>query len=367
MSADARYRAEADELDHRILEAIAASALDDRAFGALALAIFAHQARYNAPYGAYARSRGYTPERPPVSWREIPAVPTAAFKESTLCTFPAGRAALHFVTSGTTLGTGGHHYLETSAPYDASLLAGFDRFMLADGARLRYLNLVPDPRERSTSSLGYMMRRVALERGDGRDGWYLHDDRIDVEGFTADLARACADGVAVCIAGTAFAFVALVDALAEGGRTLAAPAGSRVMETGGFKGRTRVVERDDLYAELSKRLAIPADAIVAEYGMTELCAQYYDGAASRSRPSRVKVAPPWLRPLIVDLAGGEVPPGTVGSLRHVDLSNRSSVVAIETEDLAYARDDGFVLLGREAAAELRGCSLDAEDLHVARR
>jgi hypothetical protein len=54
-------------------------------------------------------------------------------------------------------------------------------------------------------------------------------------------------------------------------------------------------------------------------------------------------------------------------LRHVDLSNRSSVVAVETEDLAYATGEGFVLLGREASAELRGCSLDAEDLDDLRR
>jgi hypothetical protein len=41
-------------------------------------------------------------------------------------------------------------------------------------------------------------------------------------------------------------------------------------------------------------------------------------------------------------------------------------VAVETEDLAYACDDGFVLLGRDVEAELRGCSLDAEELDLAR-
>lgn len=367
MNADARYRAEAQELDRRILDAIGAATLDDAAFDSLALAIFAHQARYNAPYSAYATWLGFKPEHPPASWREIPAVPTAAFKEATLCTFSAERAALHFLTSGTTVGTGGHHYLETAALYDASLLAGFDSFMLADGARLRYLNLVPDPRERSTSSLGYMMAEVAAERGDGREGWYLHDDRFDFDRFTADLADACAESAAVCIAGTAFAFVALIDALADRGSTFAAPGGSRIMETGGFKGRTRIVERSALYAQLSARLGIPTEAIVAEYGMTELCAQYYDTPSSRQRATRIKAGPPWLRPLVVDLQGHEVARGTVGALRHVDLSNRSSVVAIETEDLAFATDDGFVLLGREAGAELRGCSLDAEDLRVARR
>ncbi len=354
-------------LDRRILDAMASAAIDEATFDALALDIFAYQVRHNTPYAAYAKALGFTPDRLPASWREIPAVPTAAFKEAALCTFAPERAALHFVTSGTTSGTGGDHYLETADLYDASLTAGFDRFMLPDGARLRYLNLVPDPLERPTSSLGYMMATIARRRGDGSDGWYLHGDALDVDALTPDLRSAEREQRPLCLAGTAFAFVALLDALEERAQAFSLPAGSRIMETGGFKGRSRAVERADLYAALEQRLGVPQRAIVAEYGMTELCGQYYDTIASRTAATRVKAAPPWLRALIVDPAGREVPRGTVGALRHVDLSNRSSVVAIETEDLAYARDDGFVLLGRDAAAELRGCSLDAEDLDVARR
>jgi len=354
-------------LDRRILDAIASAAIDEETFNGLAIDIFAYQLQYNAPYAAYARMLGFSPQRLPATWREIPALPTAAFKEATLCTFPPEHAALHFVTSGTTQGTSGHHYIETTALYDASLLAGFDRFMRSDGAMLRYLNLVPDPHERPTSSLGYMMQRIAVERGDGRDGWYLHGDELDVDRFIFDLQSACTDGVAVCLAGTAFAFVALIDALGERGRAFVIPSGSRIMETGGFKGRSRKLEREVLYTELSRRFGIATNAIVAEYGMTELCAQYYDTAPSRTSSTRIKGNPPWIRPLIVDGEGREVPPGTIGALRHIDLSNRSSVVAVETEDLGYTSDDGFVLLGRESGAELRGCSLDAEDLDVARR
>jgi acyl-CoA synthetase (AMP-forming)/AMP-acid ligase II len=140
------------------------------------------------------------------------------------------------------------------------------------------------------------------------------------------------------------------------------------METGGFKGRTRVVERATLYREASERLGIPLDAIVAEYGMTELSSQYYDDPAGRNRiEPRVKVAPPWLRAIVVDGDGGPVPEGVVGAIRHVDLANRGSVIAVETEDLgALVGPAGLVLFGREQGAELRGCSLDAETL-LARR
>ena len=366
-----------DALDARILAAIRAYALSEDAFLGLARDLFAHQAAHNAPYAAFARAAGFDATRLPERIEEIPAVPAAAFKEARLATFPAGETALWFETSGTTRGRGGRHEFSTAQLYETALLASFDRMMLADGARLRYLNLVPDPRENPHSSLGHMMATVARERGDGEDGWYLHGDALDADGFVRDVARARAEGVAVCVATTAFALVALNDALAERGVSLALPDGSRIMETGGFKGRTRVVERTALYEETSARLGVPVERIVAEYGMTELSSQYYDAPSSRARVEpRVKVPPPWLRPIVVDGDGRPLPHGVVGAIRHVDLANRGSVIAIDTEDLGALVDAppesggpasaGLVLLGREQGAELRGCSLDAESL-LARR
>jgi hypothetical protein len=351
-------------LDARVLAAIATYALDDDAFLSLARDLVAYQLARNAPYAAFAATRGIDPARLPARLADIPAVPAAAFKEARLAAFPAAETAVWFETSGTTAGgRSGRHELPTTRLYEAALLASFDRMLLADGARLRYLNLVPNPAERPHSSLGFMMATVARERGDGLTGWYLGDDALDADRFRHDVARARADGVAVCVATTAFALVALLDALAERGETLALPPGSRIMETGGFKGRSRVVARAELYGEAAARLGIPTAAIVAEYGMTELSSQYYDAPASRDRiEPRVKVPPPWLRPLVVDGEGRPLPGGVVGAVRHIDLANRGSVIAIETDDLGALVDGGLVLLGREQGAELRGCSLDAESL-----
>lgn len=356
------YRAQADALDARIRAAIAAYSLDAQAFDALACAVFAHQFRWNAPYAAYARSLGVSAAALPRTAAEIPAVPAAAFKDAALSTVGPDTAGLWFETSGTTQARSGRHYLESPALYEAALLAGFDHAMLADGARLRYAMLVPDPRERPHSSLGYMMDVVARERGDGRAAWYVHGDVLDVARLRADVARAAADGAAMCVATTAFALVTLLDELDAAGATLPLPSGSRVMETGGFKGRTRIVARDDLYVRAAAAFAIDEAAIVAEYGMTELSSQYYDSARSRTSQRRVKTPPPWLRPIVVDTRGQPLPAGVVGAIRHIDCANRSSVVAIDTEDLGVITADGLVLLGREEGAALRGCSLDAEDL-----
>ncbi len=319
------------------------------------------------------RAAGFDAAHPPARVEDIPAVPAAAFKDARLATFPRGETAVWFETSGTTLGRAGRHEMPTTRLYEAASLATFDRMLLADGARLRYLNLVPDPRACPHSSLGFMMRHVAHERGDGATGWYVRGDALDANAFVRDAERALADDAPVCVATTAFALVALLDALEERGVSLVLPRGSRIMETGGFKGRTHAVSREALYERASARLGVPAAAIVAEYGMTELTSQYYDAPASRaSVGSRVKIAPPWLRPIVIDGDGRPLGRGVVGAIRHVDLANRGSAIAIDTEDVGALVDasdaaaPGLVLFGREAGAELRGCSLDAETL-LARR
>jgi hypothetical protein len=360
MTAD--YRHEADALDARLQAVIAApQTLDDDAFLSLACAIFAHQTRWNAPYAAYARRLGFGPERLPETVADIPAVPSAAFKEAMLSTV-GDRAAIRFETSGTTQGRGGVHALETADIYDAALLAGFDAALLDDGARLRYLLLVPDAAKRPQSSLGHMMAVVAAQRGDGHTAGFIDGDTLDVDGFLAAARAAVRDAQPVCVATTAFALVALLDALDARETQIALPPGSRLMETGGFKGRTRVVSREDLYTRTAATLGLPLHAIVAEYGMTELSSQYYDSHASRATLDRRKAWPAWLRPIIIDPRGKPVPDGIVGAIRHIDLANRSSVVAIETEDLGAIVDGELILIGRERGAELRGCSLDAEDL-----
>ena len=353
------YESESRALDAEILGVIAAwhrrgETLGDAAFNDLALRLFAYQLRYNEPYARYCARLGTTA---PTTWEAIPAVPAAAFKEAALTTFDPKHAALTFETSGTTRGAGGLHHMETSELYDASLLAGFDRFVLRDGARLRYLNLVPNPAERPNSSLGYMMARASERFGDGQTGWYLRGDDLLVDAFGGDVGGAVAAGQPVCIAATAFAMVNLLDAMAERRMRFELPPGSRVMETGGFKGRTRVVQRDELYAETCRRFGITSDAIVAEYGMTELTSQYY----ARDGSQRFN-GPPWLRVRVVAPDRTTMRNGEVGSLLHVDLANRSSCIAIQTEDLGMQTEDGLALLGRETDAEPRGCSLDAEDL-----
>lgn len=361
------YRSESASLDHELLERIETwhtrgHPMSETAFNGLALRLFAYQLEYNEPYARYCCSRGVTDDCMPSTWQEIPAVPAAAFKETALATFDPAAAALSFETSGTTRGTSGRHYMEGTALYDNAALAAFDRFVLGDGAKLRFFNCVPNPVQRPQSSLGHMMAHVASERGHGT-GWYVGGDVLLIEAFLGDVRDAIERGQAICMTTTAFALAQLLDEIEANKTALPLPSGSRIVETGGFKGRKRIIPPTELYERTSQAFNLPLHAILSEYGMTELSSQYYDAPTPRGTPEvRRKVAPPWLRCRVVGHDGRDLPDGTIGALVHVDLANRSSCIAIATEDLGVNYDDGLRLVGREAGAPLRGCSLDAERL-----
>src|SRR5262249_43191670 len=151
------------------------------------------------------------------------------------------------------------------------------------------------------------------------------------------------------VLGTSFAFVHLLDS--AGSLDLALPPGSRVMQTGGFKGRSREVDPAELRRGLAAMFAVPETYVVSEYGMTELSSQLYEGtlvAALGLSPARHGFyrAPPWVRVTAVDPVRLEpLPAGETGILRIVDLANVDSAAAIQTSDRGRITPEGIELLG----------------------
>jgi len=136
------------------------------------------------------------------------------------------------------------------------------------------------------------------------------------------------------------------------------PPGSRVMETGGYKNRSRVLPKAELHALITGRLGVPRENIICEYGMSELSSQAYDTPRPAPNAPRLFRFPPWARVQMVSPeTGREAAEGETGLIRIFDLANVFSVAAIQTEDLGVRRGDGFELIGRAQLAEPRGCSL----------
>lgn len=366
-------------------------------FNALALEIFRYQASANPVYGAFVRNRGLVPSELS-DWRAIPPVPTRAFKELSLACEGSGTPEAVFRTSGTSLGTAdrGSHPVRDLSLYRSSALAGACAFLRPelvvgvqpeaplreDPARattrpadspadLRLLALLPAPEDLPDSSLASMAGALMAEWDDGGGGFFAEWDwTLRIDAFERALVRAAADGVPVLLIGTAFAFVHWLDRR-DPSALRALPPGSRLMETGGFKGRSRVVARETLYHSLASTLGLDPGRMVNEYGMTELLSQFYEPVLREGAPeslaSRWHVGPPWVRTLILDPRTLEpLSDGEVGLLCHVDLANLDSVAAILTEDQGVRVPGGIRLLGRIEGAEPRGCSISMEDLLRAR-
>jgi hypothetical protein len=348
----------------------------DERFDRLALRVFAWQFGANSTYRRFAEARGRTPSSL-TSWREVPAVPAAAFKHLPLISGAPDSVERVFRTSGTTAGgRRGTHHVRSLELYRASLLPTFRARILPDGAVLPFLSLIPSPERQSDSSLSTMVGAAMDAFGAPESVWLADPERgLDLAGFSRALAASESAAQPVLVLGTAFAFVHWLDALgARGGeaQSFRLPLGSRVLETGGFKGRSRAVARDELYGALAARLGVGPEWIVNEYGMTELLSQYYeadlgrapaeDGPLGEALAARRLVPPPWLRFRILDpVTLAPLAPGEPGLVAHFDLANAGSVSAVLTEDMGI-QDGGLRLLGRTPGAEPRGCSVAMDEL-----
>jgi hypothetical protein len=331
------------------------------AFERLALRVFRYNTLNVPAYAAYCRARGRDPDQV-ADWRDIPAVPTAGFKALRL----AGEASAErvFRTSGTTRGErnrGEHHVVDLDL-YRASLRPTFQAFLLPDGATPRFLSLMPPARQLPDSSLAFMIDDVMTTFGAAGSATFADTAGLDLAGLQAAVDEAVAAGEPVLLIGTTAAFVHWLDRLGRDGRRLRLPDGSRLMDTGGYKGAGRKVDPAELRTAYRERLGLPERMCVNEYGMTEMLSQLYDDhlrAAFRggSSPPR-KRGPAWVRSVAVDPETlAPLPPGESGILRHVDLANLDSVAAIQTEDFGAVDAHGLVLHGRAAGAPPRGCSI----------
>jgi hypothetical protein len=353
---------------HRCSVAGAAGATEEE-FDQLARALFALQFAHNPGYRRFCEARRVTPQTVR-HWPEIPAMPTSAFKELELTSLAPAERARVFHSSGTTEQRPARHFhdLESLGLYEASLLSWFRVHLLAGEMPMRFLSPTPLPEDAPHSSLVHMFATVHRECGSHEScfvGCLDHDGSwsVDAERCVAVLRHAMAKQEPVTLMGTAFNFVQLLDRLEESGRRLELPDGSRVLETGGYKGRSRALPKAELHAGIAAAFGIPAERIVSEYGMCELSSQAYDlkvpSPKSKARsPARVFRFPPWARARIVSPEdGAEAGEGEMGLIRVYDLANLRSVLAVQTEDLGVRRGDGFELLRRAALAEARGCSL----------
>jgi hypothetical protein len=337
-------------------------------FDALAADLARFQAAHVPGYARLCEARGADPAH----FRraaDAPAVPTEAFKISRVSTFPAALEQVTFLTSGTTLGARGAHAMRRPSTYDTAALA-FGRWALTGGTPALpvpcpVLMLAPPPEELPDSSLTHMMHVFAGAFGAAPPGpadYFIRDGILELSALDARVARAMVARQSVLLLGTSFAFVHLLDAVADAGFRL--PPGSRAMQTGGFKGRSREVDAAELRRDIAQALGVDPRAVVSEYGMTELSSQFYEATLrDASMKPGVYVEPPWARVVPVHPESREpVAEGDPGIARIEDLMNVDSAFAVLAADRVRRVPGGFELLGRWPGASPRGCSIAVDEL-----
>ncbi len=340
-------------------------------FNLLALELFALQFAHNPAYRRFCEARGVSPDKIE-HWSEIPAIPAVGFKELELTSLPPDQRMRVFHSSGTSEQRPSRHFhdAESLSLYEASLLPWF-RAHLLDGwlstdkiSESHLIFLTPPPEAAPNSSLVHMF--ATIRRGSpsatsyfvgtiGPDGGWT----VDAQQTAAILGKRDSADRPTMLLGTAFGFVHLLDWLKDQNIKLKLHSGSRVLETGGYKNRSRSMPKSELHSLIAKQLGILPANIVSEYGMSELSSQAYDAVAGTGNfAPRIFQFPPWARAQIISPeTGREVGEGETGLIRLFDLANVRSVMAIQTEDLGIRRGGGFELLGRAGLAEPRGCSL----------
>ncbi|MDO8915883.1 MAG: acyl-protein synthetase [Coriobacteriia bacterium] len=345
---------------------------DPEVFEPLALQIFAYQYENNVPYRHYCDAMGATPASV-VAWADIPAYPTDAFKSEVVASFETERAVQAIMTSGTTRpNQRGRIFRDETGQ---KLVYTANRVMTAaylfpdfdEGQRCRILLMSPSLEIAPTMGMAIGMDQTRQAFGTPDSTFLVGRTGVDIKRLVGGLRDSQASGVPIAMIGATSAYVYFFNACREKGMSFRLPAGSRVCDGGGYRGRFGIVTRQDYYTLVEDVLGVPADMCVNTLGLGETATNYFDTVLrervlGRASAPRRKVAPPWTRTQVFDIETRQaLPPGRVGMLRHYDLCNLPTVIGVQSDNLGVMDEDGgFEIIGRAKVIEGRVQELPSE-------
>ncbi len=363
------------DLDQKIIDFIRKGTehRDEEGFNRLALEVFALQFDKIPLYRRYCEKRGFTPGKIN-SWEEIPALPTEVFKAVDLSLVPS-QIIRTFVTSGTTRAEerGKVGYDEGGLRLmDATIEEAASSFLFPDRMKTTLLILAPSPEIAPHMVMAYGMNRLKDFFGLPQSRFLVGKEGFEVETLLRELRSSEEEGMPVTLCGGSFGFVNFFDYCREKGLRFRLPPGSRMLDAGGFKGRSREVNRDEFIREAEEILGIQREYAINLLGMTETASQFYDNTLRnfyrRINARNAKVNPPWTRTVVVDPESlTPLQAGETGLLKHYDLANRGHILAIQTDDLGRITPEGFEVFGRAKGEASRGCSLTIDEMTQIKR
>lgn len=302
-------------------------------FELLALEIYRYQYERNTVYNEFSQLLSKTPDTVK-NLLEIPYLPIGFFKTHQVLSTKQPIKKI-FCSSGTTGKQTSKHHVSDLTIYENSFLKGFHE-AFPDFENTSIIALLPTYIERDNSSLVYMVNTLLEKSKGSRSGFYqtINDDLIDF------LQH---DNTPKILIGVSFALWEL----AEKGIKLK---NTKVIETGGMKGKRKELVREELHEIL--KIGLHVSQIYSEYGMTELLSQAY-------LTEKHFKCPLWMKAIVRDITD----PLTVtnngkGALNIIDFANLNSCSFIATDDLGEVLPSGeFNVKGRIDHSQVRGCNL----------
>ena len=298
-------------------------------------------------------------------WRRIGrgvGVPDTAFKGHAPYLFSDEPPVRTFSTSGTTGSARGRaaYSKRGLALMDLSIHHNARRHIIGALDSPAIIRFVPPERAAPEMVMAYGMERIAGDFGDPElSASVVTANGVDLARLRSLLDRAVREARPVVMIGGSFAYVNICERLeAEGVRWSLAP-GSRAVDAGGFKGRSRAVDVTELRSLIQRSFGIAPAACLNLFGMTELASQLYDARDVAVGPlgERPKGRLPFVYPRVRDahsLALRETGPGL---LEVVDCAVLDRPCTVLTGDIGVATPDGVAITGRVQRGTSRGCSL----------
>ena len=292
-------------------------------------------------------------------------VPDKVFKGESPYYFPDAPPVKVFSTSGTSGAKPGRCYYSARglALMEATVLQTAKDNLIQDLEEPAIIRLLPSEEAAPEMIMAYGMELIASTFGAA----YLSQSVVTDRGFDHDLLvkllnQAQAEERPVILIGGSFACVNAMDALQQDKIKFQLPLGSRMVDAGGFKGRSREVAVPVLHQLAQDVFGITPERCINIFGMTELASQLYDTSTYNLGPlgERPKARRSTVVPLVRDSVTLEPVSEGIGLLEIADLCVIDRPYSILTGDLAIQTAEGVAIVGRAQQGEVRGCSLNLE-------
>jgi|GEM_PF-61038 len=339
-------------------------------FNFLAIKLFFYQYTNNPVYHRIARLSGVIEKKKPSSFEEIPLLAISLFKDQKIFSGEEEEIFEIFFSSGTTQKNRSKHFLsrEELKLYQLSLRNNFKRaFNLSKRTKINYLALSESYQDRPNNSLVFMFNDLAeslFKIKEPKQCFLIKNSSFDFDLLKRVVLKSKQENCKILIVGTSLAFYNLISHLkSKQVLSFNLSKDSLIMETGGFKTQEKTISRQNFYKELSEFFDLKRENIINQYGMSEIGTQFYDFYQNNS--CKEKLIPHWCKVRILDPRNlrQELPNYKIGIIAIYDLTNLDSCAFILTEDLGFkTHQDTLQITGRLPRANLKGCSLNNQDL-----